>query len=345
MPEQIGRRSTSRWPPTATTASGSVQEIAPPASTRVDSLAHALRRLPGDGGAVGDGRGRRGLLRPRPGRRPATSGCCSPTSPPPTSGSWPSRPSTSSACPPPEDDDDQVPAGDLDLLGDLGMHAMDMGVLLDDVDLYPDEMLSDVARRARLRRALRRRRRAHLCMTAPAGRLGDADAPRPRRGARGRWRPATSRSAPSSSTPPARCSAAAATSARRDGDPTGHAEVVALRAAAARLGEWRLTGCTLVVTLEPCTMCAGAAVLARVERVVFGAYDDKAGAVGSLWDVVRDRRLNHRPEVVGGVLAAESTALLDGVLRPAEGDLAPRPPSGNLSRGGVSERPKVHHSK
>ncbi len=98
----------------------------------------------------------------------------------------------------------------------------------------------------------------------------------------------------------------------RDGDPTGHAEVVAMRAAAAALGEWRLTGCTLVVTLEPCTMCAGAAVLARVDRVVFGAYDDKAGAVGSLWDVVRDRRLNHRPEVIGGVLAEESTALLDG---------------------------------
>ena len=96
-----------------------------------------------------------------------------------------------------------------------------------------------------------------------------------------------------------------------DADPTGHAEVVALRAAAAARGEWRLTGCTLVVTLEPCTMCAGALVLARVDRLVFGAYDDKLGAVGSLWDVVRDRRLNHRPEVVAGVLAAESTALLD----------------------------------
>ena len=94
-------------------------------------------------------------------------------------------------------------------------------------------------------------------------------------------------------------------------DPTGHAEVVALRAAAEARGEWRLDGCTLVVTLEPCTMCAGAAVLARVDRVVFGAYDDKAGAVGSLWDVVRDRRLNHRPEVVAGVLAEESTALLE----------------------------------
>ena len=97
----------------------------------------------------------------------------------------------------------------------------------------------------------------------------------------------------------------------RDGDPTGHAEMVALRAAAERVGQWRLTGCTLVVTLEPCTMCAGATVLARVDRLVFGAYDEKAGAVGSLWDVVRDRRLNHRPEVLGGVLAEESTALLD----------------------------------
>ncbi len=97
----------------------------------------------------------------------------------------------------------------------------------------------------------------------------------------------------------------------RDGDPTGHAEVLALRTAAARIGQWRLDGCTLVVTLEPCTMCAGAIVLSRVERLVFGAYDAKAGAVGSLWDVVRDRRLNHRPEVIGGVLAEESTALLE----------------------------------
>jgi tRNA(adenine34) deaminase len=100
-----------------------------------------------------------------------------------------------------------------------------------------------------------------------------------------------------------------------DADPTGHAEVVALREAARTRGEWRLDGCTLVVTLEPCTMCAGAAVLGRVERVVFGAWDPKAGAVGSLWDVVRDRRLNHRPEVVAGVLAMESTALLDKFFR------------------------------
>jgi tRNA(adenine34) deaminase len=95
-----------------------------------------------------------------------------------------------------------------------------------------------------------------------------------------------------------------------DADPTAHAEVVALREAASTRGEWRLDGCTLLVTLEPCTMCAGAIVLSRVDRLVFGAFDPKAGAVGSLWDVVRDRRLNHRPEVVGGVLADESSALL-----------------------------------
>jgi tRNA(adenine34) deaminase len=93
-------------------------------------------------------------------------------------------------------------------------------------------------------------------------------------------------------------------------DPTAHAELLALRSAGAALGGWRLTGCTLVVTLEPCTMCAGAAVLARVDRVVYGAADPKAGAAGSLWDVVRDRRLNHRPEVVPGVLAAECSELL-----------------------------------
>ncbi|HEY0690625.1 MAG TPA: tRNA adenosine(34) deaminase TadA [Kribbella sp.] len=94
------------------------------------------------------------------------------------------------------------------------------------------------------------------------------------------------------------------------GDPTAHAEVLAIREAAKHVGEWRLTGSTLVVTLEPCTMCAGAIVLARLDRLVFGAYDEKAGAVGSLWDVVRDRRLNHRPEVVGGVMADEAGARL-----------------------------------
>jgi tRNA(adenine34) deaminase len=95
------------------------------------------------------------------------------------------------------------------------------------------------------------------------------------------------------------------------GDPTAHAEVLALRAAAEVSGQWRLEGCTLAVTVEPCTMCAGAIGLARVSRLVFGAWEPRTGAVGSLWDVLRDRRLNHRPEVVAGVLAADCAALLE----------------------------------
>jgi tRNA(adenine34) deaminase len=93
-------------------------------------------------------------------------------------------------------------------------------------------------------------------------------------------------------------------------DPTAHAEILALRRAGVALRSWQLVGCTLAVTLEPCTMCAGAVVLARVSRLVFGAWDPKAGAVGSLWDVVRDRRLNHRPEVIAGVREADCSALL-----------------------------------
>jgi tRNA(adenine34) deaminase len=93
-------------------------------------------------------------------------------------------------------------------------------------------------------------------------------------------------------------------------DPTAHAEILVLREAAAALGSWRLTEHTLVVTLEPCTMCAGALVLARVARLVFGAYDPKAGAVASLFDVVRDPRLNHRVDVRGGILEAECGAML-----------------------------------
>lgn len=96
------------------------------------------------------------------------------------------------------------------------------------------------------------------------------------------------------------------------GDPTAHAEILAIRAAAAVLGDgWRLEGTTLAVTVEPCTMCAGALVMARVARVVFGAWEPKTGAVGSLWDVVRDRRLTHRPQVRGGVLADECAAPLE----------------------------------
>ncbi|MEV4832607.1 nucleoside deaminase [Micromonospora sp. NPDC049257] len=99
------------------------------------------------------------------------------------------------------------------------------------------------------------------------------------------------------------------------GDPTAHAEVLALRRAAARLGRWRLDDCTLVVTLEPCTMCAGALVLARISTVVFGAWEPKTGAAGSLWDVLRDRRLNHRPEVYSGVLETENAAVLRAFFR------------------------------
>jgi tRNA(adenine34) deaminase len=99
------------------------------------------------------------------------------------------------------------------------------------------------------------------------------------------------------------------------GDPTAHAELLALRRAAAALGAWRLAGCTLVVTLEPCTMCAGAIQQSRVDRLVYGARDEKAGAAGSLWDLVRDRRLNHRPEVIEGVLAEECAGVLTAFFR------------------------------
>ncbi|WP_395309518.1 nucleoside deaminase [Mycobacterium sp. AMU20-3851] len=106
---------------------------------------------------------------------------------------------------------------------------------------------------------------------------------------------------------------ARAANAREElGDPTAHAEILAMRAAAARLGDgWRLEGCTLAVSVEPCTMCAGALVMARIGVLVFGAWEPKTGAVGSLWDVVRDRRLTHRPQVRGGVLAAECAAPLE----------------------------------
>jgi len=107
-----------------------------------------------------------------------------------------------------------------------------------------------------------------------------------------------------------------------DRDPTAHAEVVAIRQAARALGSWRLTGLTLVVTLEPCTMCAGAVTAARLARVAYGAEDPQAAAVGSLWAVLRDTRLNHRPEVIGGVLAAECGALLRAFFA------ARRPPAG-----------------
>lgn len=101
-----------------------------------------------------------------------------------------------------------------------------------------------------------------------------------------------------------------------DADPTAHAEIVAIRDAAGRLGTWRLDGLTLVVTLEPCAMCAGAILQSRVARVVFGAWDEKAGAAGSAYDLLRDRRLPHRVEVVAGVREADAAALLTGFFDP-----------------------------
>ena len=109
--------------------------------------------------------------------------------------------------------------------------------------------------------------------------------------------------------------AAAGNEREATGDPTAHAEVLALRRAAQLTGSWRLEGCTLVVTLEPCTMCAGALVLARVSTLVFGAWEPKTGAVGSLWDVVRDRRINHRPQVYAEVLEPECAALMRDYFR------------------------------
>ena len=101
----------------------------------------------------------------------------------------------------------------------------------------------------------------------------------------------------------------------RDQDPTAHAESIAIRAAAAALGSWRLDGCTLYVTLEPCAMCAGAIVLARIGRLVFGAWDDKAGMAGSVADLLRHPRLNHRPEVLAGVRREECAELLTEFFR------------------------------
>ena len=268
-------------------------------------------------------------------RRTATSGCCSPTSPPPPSGRSPARWSRSSSCPMPDDEDDPAPAGDLGHRRRPRLPAMDMGALLDDFELYPDEMLGDIAhrlgfgalydealgvadRRERPDEPLGRRRcgspstrRARRSPPATSGRRGgpgDADGDVIGRGRNRR---------------------------EADQDPTAHAEVVALREAAPARGRWRLDGCTLVVTLEPCTMCAGAIGLAGSGRLVFGAFDAKAGAVGSLWDVVRDRRLNHRPRWSPGCSPTSAARCSSSSSRapapaavPPEG--ASRPPSDGL---------------
>jgi tRNA(adenine34) deaminase len=112
----------------------------------------------------------------------------------------------------------------------------------------------------------------------------------------------------------------------RDRDATSHAELLAIREASARIGDWRLTDCTLYVTLEPCAMCAGAIVLSRLSRVVFGSWDDKAGMAGSVGDLLRHPKLNHRPEVIGGILADESATLLTNFFREKRGFVDPRLP-------------------
>jgi tRNA(adenine34) deaminase len=119
--------------------------------------------------------------------------------------------------------------------------------------------------------------------------------------------------------------AAASNRTVRDQDPTAHAECLAIRAAAASLGAWRLAGTTLYATLEPCAMCAGALVLARVDRVVFGAWDDKAGMAGSVGDLLRHPRLNHRPQLRGGVLAAECGELLRHFFHSRRGERVDTP--------------------
>jgi tRNA(adenine34) deaminase len=112
---------------------------------------------------------------------------------------------------------------------------------------------------------------------------------------------------------------------RRDWDATGHAEIQAIRAAGAALGRWSLEGCTLYVTLEPCAMCAGAIVLARLDRVVFGAWDEKAGMGGSIGDLLRHPRLNHRPQVAAGVMAEECGAMLRGFFEARRDGLVDTP--------------------
>ncbi len=129
--------------------------------------------------------------------------------------------------------------------------------------------------------------------------------------------------------------AAAGNAREQQADPTAHAEVLALREAARQRGTWRLDGCTLVVTLEPCPMCAGAAMLARVDRVVFGAWNDEYGAAGSRWDLLRDRRLPHRPEVIGGVLSTPCGELVQGFLAARRTDSQQSGSSDDLSKGGT----------
>ena len=226
--------------------------------------------------------------------------------------------------PEPDDEEDPQPAGEMDIVADLGVAADRPGAAVRRPRPLPRRGAQRRGPPAGLRPGVRGRARGSVGLSGP----GDAARGRPRWVWRSTWRGEALQSddVPVGALvldPAGRLLASAHNVRERDGDPTGHAELVALRAAAAARGGWRLDGCTLVVTLEPCTMCAGAVVLSRLDRLVFGAFDPKAGAVGSLWDVVRDRRLNHRPEVVVGRTRRRVRGAAALVLR--------RPP-GRLSR-------------
>ena len=268
-----------------------------------------------------------------------TSGCCSPTSPRPPTGRSPASVVEHLELPLPDDEEDQEPAGDLGIVADLGMPADGHGRAARRPRPLPRRDARRHRRQARLRRqydelvgvsracdGVRPRWDAARCAQAlDEARAALGHVRRTRRGGGARRRRRRRRHA-------------AATVARPTPTrPRTPRSSRCAQAAAAR-GEWRLDGCTLVVTLEPCTMCAGAVVLSRVDRLVFGAYDDKAGAVGSLWDVVRDRRLNHRPEVrrrrarrgvrralLRGVLRRPAQLTLDGRFRSDARVRYPRP--------------------
>ena len=309
--------STSRSSPTARRASGRSRSSPRPCLDDVDTLAKELRRYPRRRTARWRDVGRRGLLPARPGRRAAGADAALRRHRRRPTGPSPARRSTSSACPTRDDDDDQAPAGrprDPRRPGDVGRWTW---ARCSTTTTSTPRRCSQRHRRQRRASAPSStswsalpsvsRRRASVWTTAMRAALAEA------RAAAGDRRrtvgavvlgPGGERHRPRPQRP------------RGDGDPTGHAEVVALRAAAASAG--RVAARPAAPWSSPWSRarCAPArSVLSRVERVVFGAYDEKAGAVGSLWDVVRDRRLNHRPEVIAGVLADECTALLERLLR------------------------------
>ena len=239
---------------------------------------------------------------------------------------------------PGEEDLDQVlPAGDMSIFADLGVDEMDLGALSGNLELFPDEVLASLASRLGFGHALER------ALDAALGRCRAASLPedRVRHGLRARDARRPRGGAPALGLQPAEVPVGAVVldaggaiigrgRNRREGDadPTAHAEIVAIRAVAAASGDWRLAGASLVVTLEPCTMCAGAISAARMARLVYGAADPRAGAVGSLWDVLRDRRLDQQTEAIAGVLEDECAGLLREFFAAASGRL-------NATAGGL----------